>query len=191
MTTYFTSDVHFIHPRVSQIRGFASPGEHDAAVVSSIRSVVTAHDELFIVGDLNVGRYSEALALAQTLPGTKHLILGNHDVAFPGLRGHHSKLRAALEVFETVQLHDQIRTAVGPVMISHFPYTGDHGPDRFTEWRLRDSGRPIIHGHTHGTEKVTRTKAGTVQVHVGLDAWGLRPVPLATIEELISGGTHV
>lgn len=183
--TYYTSDPHLFHPLVSRLRGFDSPADHNAAFMDNFGSL-RRRDTLVIVGDLAVGRYQDALDLVAKLGCTLRLVEGNHDLSFPGMRGHHSKQRAALEVFETVMLHDQIRTAIGPIMISHFPYTGDHGPDRYTQWRLRDQGIPIIHGHTHGTEKVTLSANGTIQVHVGVDAWGMQPVPLSVILEMIT-----
>ena len=74
--------------------------------------------------------------------------------------------------------------AVGEAYLSHFPYTGDHGEDRYPQWRLPDLLVPLIHGHTHGPEKVTRTPAGTLQIHVGIDAWR-RPVAEHEIVDLI------
>ena len=64
--------------------------------------------------------------------------------------------------------------------MSHFPYDGDHveGGDRATQWRLHDEGVILLHGHTHSADRVSLSRAGTTQIHVGLDAWGLRPVAL-------------
>ena len=48
---------------------------------------------------------------------------------------------------------------------------------RFEQWRLEDLGVPIIHGHTHRRETVTYSQRNTLQIHVGVDAWNLMPVP--------------
>ena len=43
------------------------------------------------------------------------------------------------------------------LMMSHFPYgviDGSYATDpRFMEYRLPDMGFPLVHGHTHGTER--------------------------------------
>ena len=59
------------------------------------------------------------------------------------------------------------------MLLSHFPYDGDHTTtDREQQYRLRDLGLPIVHGHTHAAKIVTRSQEGTLQVHVGWDTWG-------------------
>ena len=58
--------------------------------------------------------------------------------------------------------------------------------DPQTQWRLRDAGNPVLHGHTHSTEKVSFSACGTPQLHVGWDAWG-RPVRFHEIVALLKG----
>ena len=98
--------------------------------------------------------------------------------------------REAMAVFAHVTPYLVRRTAGGPVALSHFPYEGDHGPDRFVQWRLRDMGMPAVHGHTHGRERKTWTAAGTLQFHVGWDAWGAL-VPEETVVRELFGGSSV
>lgn len=52
MTTYFTSDPHFGHRKVAEIRGFDSPEEHDAALAANWRAVVRPGDKVWVLGDL-------------------------------------------------------------------------------------------------------------------------------------------
>jgi calcineurin-like phosphoesterase family protein len=70
---------------------------------------------------------------------------------------------------------------------SHFPYTGDsQAESRYDKYRaLDEDGTPIIHGHTHSSEKVSRTDKGTLQIHVGVDAWDFYPVHIDQIREII------
>ena len=182
---WLTSDLHFGHPHVARLRGFDDVDDHDKHVVGNLSRMVRHRDELFVLGDLSVGRLDQALALMASVPGTKHLILGNHDAAFPGARGHRSAFRRYLDVFATVALHGALRTDHGQILLSHFPYEGDHGPDRFTQWRLRDNGFPVVHGHTHGPERLTTSGAGSAQVHVGLDAWDMGPASVHDVTALI------
>lgn len=48
------------------------------------------------------------------------------------------------------------------------------------QYRLRDEGRWLLHGHTHQPERIRGR-----EIHVGLDAWDLAPVNEGTIAKLI------
>ena len=187
MNTFFTSDVHFGHKHVARTRGYTTPAEHDAALAQTWREQVGRGDDVFVLGDLTVGRQQAVLEWLDELPGTKHLILGNHDDGHPLMRSYRSRFARLTQTFATVGTVGVIRPSVGKVFLSHFPYEGDHGPDRYVEHRLRDQGVPLLHGHTHGPERATLTSKGTVQVHVGLDAWGGRLVDQREIEVLLAG----
>lgn len=182
---FYTADLHFGHRLVSGLRGFADPADHDAAIVDAWKSAVKPNDTVIVAGDLAISRHHDVYALIGSLPGTKILVSGNHDPSHPMHRGAIRATRDALTVFDHVTPFLVRRTSIGKVAVSHFPYTGDHGPDRFVEYRLRDGGMPLVHGHTHGVETVTRTVLGTVQVHVGVDAWGMQFVPEETVVDLI------
>lgn len=58
-------------------------------------------------------------------------------------------------------------------LLSHYPYDGDHTQQtRYEAYRLRDTGLPLLHGHTHQSEQITRSMlTGAPQIHVGWDSW--------------------
>jgi calcineurin-like phosphoesterase family protein len=150
-SVFYTADTHFNHPFVASTRGHDTAESHDEALIARFNARLHKKDHLWILGDAFMGSITAGLAQVARLNGTKHLILGNHDAAHPLHRAGHRKLRRFLEVFETVQLADQHRMADGTrVMLSHFPYKGDHyEDDRYSEWRLRDEGQYLLHGHVH------------------------------------------
>ena len=124
----FHSDLHLGHGKVitfennyrAKAMGVSTIDEHDEKIYDEWVTHVNKRDKIFILGDLgyNISRIKD-------MPGTKILVLGNHDN------------RTAAEYLE---LFDDI---VGTVKykkhwISHFP--------------IHDSelwNRPVIHGHTH------------------------------------------
>jgi len=73
------------------------------------------------------------------------------------------------------------------VNLSHFPYIGDShdSNDRWGEYRLKDYGTTILHGHTHSKKKISRSSRGTLQINVGVDAWYFFPVSEVAILALI------
>lgn len=185
-TTWFTSDLHLGHDAVAAMRGFADPGDHDAAVLDAIRSRVGPRDTLWVLGDLALSGLTSALTAVAALPGAKHLVFGNHDGGHPMHRRSSVLHHRYLDAFASVQSAATRKLGGTTVLLSHFPYSGDHTEvQRYPQWRLRDCGVPVLHGHTHSSEQVSASTDGTPQIHVGLDAWGLAPVRLDDVLDLL------
>lgn len=179
---WLTADPHFGHRLVAELRGFDSIEAHDDAIIAGWQAVVRPGDQVWVLGDVVVSASSldHGLAILRDLPGVKDLVAGNHDACHPMHRRAHLTQGRYLEVFRSVQAFARRRLAGRDVLLSHFPYAGDHTNERYTQYRLRDEGLPLLHGHTHSTER----QRGR-EIHVGLDAWGFRPVALGQIESLI------
>lgn len=188
--TWFTSDTHLGHDLVARLRGFTTPADHDEHVVSVWNDHVRPRDVVWHLGDLTLVDVARVGQLLERLHGTKHLILGNHDRAHPSFRGWWNRQTPYLLHFTSVSVHGQLRVAGRRVMASHHPYDGEGsrpGPDRDVEWRLRDVGVPLLHGHTHDADqRATCSQAGTPMLHVGWDAWGA-PVPGGAVEQWVRG----
>lgn len=184
MTVWFTSDPHVGHHLVAKKRGFVTPDQHDEWLDEAFRSRLRKDDVTWWLGDLAASTPTDALAWISTLPGRHHLITGNHDKVFPHHRDSHRFQRQYLEVFGSVQAYARRRIDGHEVLLSHFPYLGegdDHTEEaRYTQYRLPDEGRWLLHGHTH---MATQQVHGH-QIHVGLDAWR-RPVSLEEIVDII------
>jgi calcineurin-like phosphoesterase family protein len=204
--TYFTSDLHIGHKFVAGLRGFSTFTEEDGTVydlrghtdaIIKAFSVVKPDDIVWILGDICISASTWASALnvlGDWCPGRKRLISGNHDPVANHHRDSWKYQKAALEVFESVHEYGRLKLAPrdspygGYALMSHYPYSGtgsDRGEERYTQYRLPDLGMPIIHGHTHGKEKLHFSDRGTPQIHVGLDAWDMQLVPVREIERLL------
>lgn len=191
-TKLFTSDLHFGHERVAEIRGFPSALTHDLAVLASLQARVTKRDDLYVLGDL-VGRSNSWLYALHMMRDVRarslHLILGNHDPAHPAIGTRHGRyMREALEVFDTVAPFGTVGIGKGrKAVLSHFPYERERGgkEPRWAQWRLKDEGAVLLHGHTHETARV---QFGRREIHVGWDAWR-RPVTLDEIRERVPVAT--
>ena len=184
---WYTSDLHIGHRLVAGIRGFEDVAEHDAALVDSWLSTVNARDTVYVLGDVAVSGYSYALDIVKALPGRKHLIAGNHDPVHPMHRQTFApKFAEWADVFATISPFGRRRLAGREVLLSHFPYAewGD-GPERdgnrYAQYRLPDLGVPLLHGHTHGTEREHGHS-----LHVGLDAWGMGLVDQEVVIEWLN-----
>lgn len=201
MTNFYTSDLHIRHKAVAKMRWEqANPAFlrscltdeeivtwHDQGVAQNWDDVVSKADCVWVLGDLalqGTKNIENALEWISARPGTKKLILGNHD-AHPGIDRKSGKwLRRYLEVFDFVSTFARVKIDGQDVLLSHFPYSGDHTEvDRHLQWRLPDLGAYLLHGHTHSSEKISGTNRR--QIHVGVDSWGYTPVSQDEIVKLI------
>lgn len=200
MTTYYTSDLHFGHLNIIRFcdRPFAGVGAMDARLVQLWNETVTEDDTVWVLGDVALGSLGESLANIGRLHGHKILVPGNHDRCWEGdraLRKGEPEARERRRAREHeryltagfAEIHDRPEpvTVDGRTFdLSHFPYEGDsHGADRYVEYRLPDRGGWVVHGHVHDTWR----QRGR-QINVGVDAWGGRPVPAATVAALMADG---
>jgi calcineurin-like phosphoesterase family protein len=178
---------------------------HDEYLAERWDSVVGKDDVVYVHGDICGGTdksYIHALQWIQERPGRKVLIHGNHDP----INGMHREATkwgdATREAF--VSNHAYLRRRITlleggtqDVLLSHFPYTDRHigigREGRHQTYRLQDGGVPVIHGHTHSVHAVSYAyrmptfghpgDEGTLQLHVGVDAWKGSPVPLSWIQD--------
>lgn len=183
MTVYATSDWHIGHRFVAGLRGFTDTDDHDNAILTNLLAVLTKHDRLKVLGDVtaSAGQLPKVLELVGSLPCPVDLISGNHDGCHPMHRDAHRWQPRYLAGFASVQAFARLRVDGREVLLSHFPYHTDRGETvRYSQYRLRDEGLWLLHGHTHGPERVHGH-----EVHVGLDAWGLRPVSVDAVAGLI------
>ncbi len=175
---WYTSDLHFQHVKVSQLRGFSSVEEHDEQLISNWNSAVHPKDIVWVLGDVAIG--SGGLPKVDRLNGTKHLITGNHDACFPMHRNAHKAQVKWLQYFDSVQAYARRKVLGVEFLLSHFPYTGDHTAEiRYPEYRLQDTGMLLVHGHTH--QPYYKRPEWRNQIHVGVDAWDLFPVSQETV----------
>lgn len=189
---WFTADLHIGHRLVAGLRGFDDDAAgHDAALARRWDAQVADTDVVWLLGDISGGgRGSQhrALAWLAARPGIKHLIAGNHDSVHPMHEDAHKALPAYLEVFASVQQSARRKLAGHQLLLSHFPYPDD-GTDswqersarRFDQWRLPDCGAWLLHGHIHRTAR----RSGPRSIHVGLDAWGLAPVSIDEVVQIL------
>lgn len=184
MADYFTSDLHLGHEKVAKLRGFDTVEEHDRAVMDSLTGLKPG-DELWILGDLSSGKpddINRALALMSAFRGGLHLISGNHDACSGIHRRGWKWFGVYADWFSSINDFGVRRGPNGcTVLLSHYPFRGDHTvEDRYSQFRLKDEGAWLLHGHTHQKERFS----GPRQIHVGWDAWR-EPVSWSWIQSVI------
>ncbi len=191
MTRWFTSDWHLSHENILSLanRPFNSVEEMNQTIIDNYNSLVKPNDIVYVLGDVALGKISESLPLISQFNGYKVLIVGNHDRIFEGNKEKEVlKFRKRYEEqFNVIWVSGGALTTGGTnVLLSHFPYTSDsHGEDRYQEFRYRDNGIPIVHGHTHAKNSISYSDKGTKQIHIGVDTWNYQPCPENEIIEML------
>lgn len=179
--TFLTSDLHLGHALVAHDRGFSTVDEHDTWIIDGWKATVKPKDNVIVVGDLAASNPERALAIIQDLPGIKDLVTGNHDRCNPGARGSRNWNARYMTAFRSVQQYLTLREEGRTFMVSHYPYSGDHThADRYVEYRLRDEGHWLLHGHVHKSWKVNGR-----QINVGVDSWN-KPVRLTALNKIVN-----
>jgi calcineurin-like phosphoesterase family protein len=156
---WFVGDTHFGHEKVSGLRGFGNTDAHDDAICRQWHKQVKDGDLVYVLGDISGGsRTGEAYALTvlKGLPGRKRLIAGNHDSVASIHRSLSPHIDWYNSVFERVSDYGRIKLNRQDVLLSHYPYAADHMDNpRYMQYRLPDLGAPLIHAHTHSSERGT------------------------------------
>jgi calcineurin-like phosphoesterase family protein len=180
-----------MHERcATEFRGFSSSQEHDETIIDNWNSVVSPADTVIHCGDLTLKKPEFVRDLVMRLNGAIHFIWGNHDVGSPTHREGYKFQNYYTDLWglnlDTAQAFMRKKLDGRQVLISHYPYSGDHPEldDRYTQYRLRNEGLPLIHGHTHVKEKISYGTM-TLQIHVGLDAWDMKPIDQEQIIEIL------
>lgn len=143
-------------------------------------SVVGDNDLVMILGDMFFCGSTKAKDIMKRLKGVKHLVRGNHDWGV--IKPHRA------EEFGFYRVTDDVETGWingAPVVMSHFPYTGDHTTDvRYLDKRPKDQGLWLLHGHVHSLWKTNGR-----QINVGVDVWNWTPVNADEIARIIREAT--
>lgn len=193
---WFTSDLHFSHKNIIEYcdRPFDTVEEMNRQLVERFNEVVTREDELWVLGDVALGKLDESLGWIAKLNGRKHLVVGNHDKCFINPHGKPGKQSAARRAYQTyqnagfatIQTYAELWLGSEKVALSHFPYSGDHTEeDRYAWARPKDEGLWLLCGHVHEAW-LQRGK----QINVGVDVWDWRPVSEEMIGAMILRGSR-
>jgi calcineurin-like phosphoesterase family protein len=185
---WFTSDQHFGHANIIKYcnRPFIDVEDMNASMMWRHNAIVAPTDTVFHLGDFSM--HPRELSRLKDLRGRHHLVCGNHDRCHPVHKDWQKKLPLYFDAgFVSVQVDEQWVCGEHPfeiVRMHHLPYTGDHHDteERYQQFRPKDEGNWLLHGHVHTTWKVKDK-----MINVGVDQWGFAPVSLDEIKTIIRG----
>ena len=170
---YLTSDLHFCHNRefLYEPRGFSSVHEMNEQIIKNFNEVMDWGDTLVILGDCFLNDNEEGMKLMKRLPGTKHIIWGNHDTDT-------RKVLMKDAEFKTHGLADTLKYKGYNFYLSHYPtLTSNYDIDKPLKRRMIN-----LCGHTHTKDKFQDMKMHLGLIyHIELDANNCYPILLDDI----------
>lgn len=190
--TFLTSDEHFFHAAINDLcdRPFDSVDECAHAMIARHNKKVKDGDRTIHLGDFLFGDRARLKEILAQLNGEHVLVWGNHDRGSATKSGAWAYQREYLDAgFVGAVDHAAISlpqvkggATARKVVLSHYPYHADHkDTPRYNQFRLRDEGAWLIHGHVHGLYTV-RDRG----VNVGVDVWDFTPVQDHEVARLIN-----
>lgn len=147
---YFTSDLHFHHPFVAALRGYAKEGfksdatireqaesagvpldeavdweSHDKAVCMNIGAALGKGDDLYVLGDVSSGSRGSFDAAMETLKGLHIDRTHMHLVLgnHEDLRMRQGQMKALLDVFADVSVRSVVTIHEHNLAMSHFQFS--------------------------------------------------------------------
>lgn len=129
------SDIHFNHKNICSHanRPFLSLTEMHDSLIKGYFSVVKEDDLVIWGGDISFGNFQYVNQIINEMPGTKALIIGNHDFNFKNMKPVNYNCFQYINSVATFMLDNQ------EIVMTHYPLDLKHLPE----------GVINIHGHTH------------------------------------------
>ena len=160
MATYFIADPHYFHEGIVRLcnRPFANASEMTATMAANWRAVVRPTDDVICVGDFaHRADPTELRKLFDSLPGNKHLVVGNHDGPATLALG-----------WKTIKDIAYVTTDATKLVLCHYG---------MRVWPGQRKGALQLYGHSHG-----RLPGNSQSCDIGVDVLGFAPVRLSTIK---------
>jgi calcineurin-like phosphoesterase family protein len=150
-------------------RPFATIEEMNEVIIANWNSVVTAEDEVWVLGDFFMGQLTAIEPILNRLNGKIHLVRGNHD----------QKNRMKIYEARGIDIHDiaYVQYRGRYFVLCHFP----NESEEFVRMVIEDNSEVVwLYGHVHG-----KAPKGYVNgtYHVGADTNNLTPISIQQIWE--------
>jgi calcineurin-like phosphoesterase family protein len=181
MTTFFTSDTHFLHKNIIRLanRPWCSREEMYEALIDLWNEAVGKDDEVYHFGDVSMGSAGKTVEILKRLNGKKYLLWGNHDSSL-------RKKQAFLDEFEWCRNYAELKvqdadapTGVQRIVLCHYPlYT----------WNHAHHGSWMLHGHCHGN--IDAINESTIRLDVGVDSHDYRPISYDDVKRIMSARSY-
>lgn len=178
---WFTSDWHLHHANIIKYcdRPFKNTHFMNKVILEKYHQNIRENDQVYFLGDMTMWGPSHTdrfAPLMQSLPGIKHLILGNHD-RFKPFAYHKMGFTSVHTMLHKTFHHENLMFGQADFFMAHDPAWANI-PE--TLW---------ICGHVHEKWKTLKTDTCSI-VNVGVDVWDFEPVSLEDVITALQTATR-
>jgi len=185
MQKFYTSDAHFYHANIIKYasRKFSSTREMHDNLIENWNSIVYNDDIVYVLGDMfMLGKgnkpFSLAINILSQLCGNIRILPGNHDKNFwSWMLNNQPDYLFKSNITIQSDIHEDIITINNkeyPLIMCHYP---------LLSWNKKAHGSIHIHGHVHSNIKSEESERK--RIHIGVDAWNMKPVSEKMLVEYI------
>lgn len=133
---YFTADLHLGHYNIMKYcnRPFQTTKEMNDKIMDNWSNIVKKQDSVYILGDVCMKPSELIIDQLCSLPGQKHLIIGNHDK---------HNLNHLSKCFKTINMYYELKYNDILFVLFHYP---------MESWNCSYHGSVHLYGHVHNSE---------------------------------------
>ena len=178
---FFIGDTHFNHVGIIEYdtRPWVDVPSMNAHMINLWNSVVSPNDVVYHLGDFAFRPGEDGTPIGdifRALNGQINMVLGNHDYKN---HVHESDHIPTNKVKWVGDLHyTKIGSRKQKAMLCHYP---------MQSWRSSNHGSWHLHGHIHGTSRITAPN----RLNVSCSAWGYKPISEEEVERVLSSNISV
>ena len=173
---FFTSDTHFYHANIIKYenRPFHTVDEMNNTLIRNWNSVVTNHDDIYILGDFAFTDAATTIKLINKLNGNKFMIRGNHDRVL--------KDSAVAHQFAWVKDYYVLKVGELKIVLFHYP---------IYSWDCKRHGSIHLYGHIHSNKEDHHPISEILpnSYNVGVDVNNMTPIELEEILDILIPAT--
>jgi calcineurin-like phosphoesterase family protein len=179
---YFTSDEHFGHANIISLcnRPFKDLDHMTDELIKRHNAKVDRRDKVYHLGDFSF-KEQWNYSILPALNGRHFLVSGNHDKCHPCHKKAESARKRYLQ-YGFVEVWDETAMYVDGryVILNHLPYAGTQADPRYSQFRPKDEGDWLLHGHVHNGW----SSSGRM-INVGVDVRDFAPISLDEVQVIM------
>ena len=167
-SVFFTSDTHFGHKKLSDLRGFPNVEVHDQTLIDNWNSVITKGDRVYHLGDVALGCKKErTIEILSSLNGQIYLLRGNHD----------DRIFSDSDICKRfVWCRSEHYFTVNDQKIHLLHYA-------MRVWRSSHRGSWHLYGHSHGSLRDAFYDEKSLSMDVGVDCHNFTPISFEQVAD--------
>lgn len=145
--TWLVTDTHWNHPFMLKV---GRPADYEKRLLSHLRHLLTPQDTLIHLGDVILYHHEQLKPMLDSVPGTKILVMGNHDRKSRGWysRNGFAFVASAITLDGIVLTHEPLERLPSGARLNVHGHWHDDGHHELPSWWSHATHRLLAIEHT-------------------------------------------